>query len=151
MVEGYFYGDEDALVRAGVARGVNLHLVHPDPECFETRDPAWLPECQERNRKKSAKGMRWWREEMHAKRYLEHLVARNGGDGYREVDGGVRAFQDLAWRDLSSVATEIAFARALFGDLADFLGVENPLGGTPSALTYPIRPADRAHLLLRNI
>ena len=153
MVEAYFFGEPEALTRAGCAPGVELLLVKEDLEDFECRDPLWLPNCTAENQRKiqPPNPMPWWREERHPKHYLEHLVARNGGF-YDEVLGGNEALKVLDWHRVASGAQSVSFARALFEDVADFFGVANPLGqGEPASLTYPERKVDRSTLLLRNL
>lgn len=154
MAEAYFFPDKGAMQRAGCAADVVAQLVSADVEDFECCDVAWLPHCAEVNARMAAPPLPepWWREERHAKHYLEHLVERAGGL-YDEVVDGAPAFANLAWAKVPSDGGAIAFMRALFEDLADFFGlVTNPLGeGTPSASTYPERHVDRARLTLRNL
>jgi hypothetical protein len=153
MVEAYFFGEPEALTRAGCAPGVEPLLVKEDVEDFECRDPVWLPNCTAENRRKAQppNPMPWWREERHPKHYLEHLVARNGGF-YDEVLGGNEALKALDWHRVPSDGQSVMFARALFEDVADFFGVSNPLGqGEPASFTYPARKVNRSKLLLRNL
>ncbi|PRQ07517.1 hypothetical protein [Enhygromyxa salina] len=98
MVEGYFFADRSALRLAGCAANVAPRLSHADVEEFECCDADWLPGCIAENQRKAAMPipMPWWREERHAKHYLEYLVERDGGH-YDEVLGGKAGFAALAW------------------------------------------------------
>lgn len=153
MVEAYFFGESDALKRAGCAPDVQPLLGSEDVEAFNCRDPAWLPTCARENEHKSrlpGQPMAWWREERHAKHYLEHLVGNNGGF-YEEVLGGNAAFKVLDWPSVPAGPESVSFIRAMFEDIADFFGVANPLGPIQTvSLTYPHRRVDRTKLLLRN-
>lgn len=153
MIETYFFGEADALKRAGCAPGIQPGLANLDLEDFVCNDPAWLPHCQEENSRKagSTPPMPWWREERHPKHYLEHLVGRNHGL-YQELLGGKEALKTLDWHGVPANASSIALLRALFADIADFFGIPSPLGsGQPSPLTYPPLAANHAGLLLRNL
>lgn len=150
MVESYVFGDHDALVAAGCASEVEPVLVHPDVERFESADEQWRDEWGETNARMQSQ-MPWWREERHAKHYLEHLVNRNGAI-YDEVVNGSVAFGGLMWPGVPHDHSAVAFARALFEDLAAWFGTPNPLGdGVPSRLTWPAREIDRRALILRNM
>ena len=153
MVEAYFFGEYESLTRAGCAPDVHPLLRDENVEAFNCQDPTWLPTCalaNERKHRDANQPMPWWREERHAKRYLEHLVAQNGGF-YEEVHGGSAAFRTLDWPRVPSGPEAVAFIRAMFEDIADFLGVTSPLGPLPApSLTYPDRRVDRTQLLLRN-
>lgn len=154
MVEATFFGDAQALKVAGVIR-----LQQPledliscrDVEEFESVDPLWAPECKEKNRKKVAEGKEWWRHERHAKEYLTHLASsKRGGLGY-STNRGFKALSTLHWPTVVNTQPS-PYLRALFDDLADWLGVPNPLGPTDPALPRPPTAlcADPGRLL-RNI
>lgn len=149
MVEAYFFGGEDSALRAfGIDPAVRRHLADPDPERFECRDPAWLPKCVLENEKRQAliRPEPWWREACHPKHYLEHLMP-----SYDEVRNGAPVLGALDWPRVPTRPDTLAFARALFEDLADFFGVASPLGpGVASPLTCP-PPRARGGLLLRNL
>ena len=68
---------------------------------------------------------------------------------YRETHDGARALESLAWPELSDNPNALAFARALFEDLAEAFEVPNPLG--EGALASATHPTDRRNLVLRNI
>jgi hypothetical protein len=103
------------------------------------------------NTEKASLGQAWWREERHPKRYLEFLVGRSGGL-YQETEGSARALKALDWPTVGADAEAILFARALFEDLSDALGIMNPLGaGEVSGWTYPARTVRREALTLRNL
>lgn len=149
MVEAAFFGDAATLVRAGVSPTVRPSLVSADLEEFESDDLLWLPTCTERNLHKQ-QNLEWWREEKHAKHYLEHLSERGGGATYDEIKQGVGALSYLDW-GLATRGQPSPFLRALFDDIAAFFGVPSPLGpGVSSPLTSlaPDTPQDR---WLRNL
>jgi hypothetical protein len=154
MIEAYLFADRDALTAAGCAANVTPRLASSHYEDFECCDPTWLPTCHEQNR--VMVGLQppatWWREQRHAKHYLEHLVEQNG-EFYTETIRGTRAFSGLAWSHAESSGAALPLMRALLEDLADFFIVPNPLGDGASAspLTYPTKHVDRRKLLLRNM
>lgn len=151
LAEAYFFGEQAALVRAGVAAHVPVRRVGPDVETFETDDPGFLPRAHQKNAQMAAIDKGWWREERHPKRYLEFLVDQSGGL-YDETTGGARALETLDWQAVAAIADTVSFARALFEDLSDRLEIQNPLGaGTLSPCTYPARAVRRERLLLRNL
>ncbi|MGM0575152.1 MAG: hypothetical protein ACQEXJ_05415 [Myxococcota bacterium] len=154
MVEAYFFGEHDALVRAGCAPSVQPHLRNAnDVESFFSTDTDWLPVCQARNQHQAAAGFPWWEEERHAKHYLEYLVDREGGD-YDEMVGGRRALEDLDWQAVGQATGSVALVRAMMEDIADTFAppLPNPIGaGTPSRVTYPSRQVRRRDLRLRNL
>lgn len=153
MVESYLFGETAALVRAGCADGIEPKLVSADVEAFESCDETWRPEWEAENASKASPPhpMPWWREQCHAKHYLEHLVARNGGF-YDETAGGVAAFEALDWPRVAARPPAIPFARALFEDIGEAIGAPAPFApGGASSLTHPDRKTDRATLLLRNM
>jgi hypothetical protein len=151
LVEAYFFGERAALGRAGVAAATPVHRVGADVEAFETDDPGFLPAALQKNAEQVEKGYPWWREERHPKRYLEFLVAQSGGL-YHETEGGARALEELEWSASSPVAATIPFARAMFEDLSEALGIPNPLGaGAVSEVTCPARAVRRDTLTLRNL
>ena len=136
MVEATFFGDAQALRRAGVGTANRPQLKHADVEEFECDDLAWLPFCTNENDRKAAMGHDWWRHERHAKEYLIHLAdSRRGGLGY-STNRGITALSRL---DFPTVVNSqpSPYLRALFDDLADWLGVPNPLGPTNPLLPRP--------------
>jgi hypothetical protein len=134
MAETYFFGERAALERAGVAADVHAQLCCEDLEAFETDDPQFASDPR------------------HPKRYLAELLRRSGRPvvrPYRETHDGARAMESLAWPELSENPETLAFARALFEDLADALDIPNPLGD--GALAPATHPRDRRDLVLRNL
>lgn len=153
LAESYFFGESDALRRAGVAPGTPVHLVGTDVEAFETDHPEFMPIAAARNAVKAAQGMAWWREERHPKRYLEFLLERSDNTAlYDETVQGVAALRTLEWSTVGAAREGVLFVRALFEDISDLLGINNPLGpGTLSEHTYPRRTVRRDLLTLRNL
>jgi hypothetical protein len=151
LVEAYFFGEQAALARAGVAAEIPVHQLGRDVEEFETDDPQFLPIAQVRNAEKAGAGYSWWREERHPKRYLEFLVERSGGL-YVETRGGARALEELDWPKMGADADSLQFARAMFEDLSQALDTPNPLGwGAISSCTYPDKSVRPENLTLRNL
>lgn len=150
MVEAYFFGERTALIRAGVAPNVEPRLCRPDVEDFETNDPSWLPTCAAENVARTAAGHPWWRHERHPKHYLVHLSPRN--IPYAETTQGAAALAQLDWPRVPTNATATPFIRAMFEDLAEWFGVDNPLGhGACAPETSPVHLKDRRNLMLRNL
>lgn len=128
-------------------------LVHPtDVEQFETNDPAWLPTCALENQtKQSVSGYTWWRHERHPKHYLEHLAAR-GDVTYDETRQGKEALSSLDWQRVPRCSSDAPVVRALFEDLSDWFGIQNPLGsGDVHASLFPAKTVPPTALLLRNV
>ena len=150
MVESYFFADVQALQRLGViATPLLRHAT--DVEDFEVIDDNWLPECRAHNLLQLGRGFPWWRHERHPKRYIDHLLARNKSSAYDETLQGVQALKILEWEKVPKVATDVAFVRALFEDLADWFEVPSPIPGNKSSKFYPDTNARRDSLLLRNL
>ena len=132
MVETYFFGERDALTRAGAKQHAMLdaerHL-----EVFASVDPSFLalPSVQDHP----------WRSEdrkHHPKRYLRFLNDPTDDeiDRYRETKQGRDALATLDWAQVFAYQpTGIAFARSLFDDLADALGITSPFPGNCHPLT----------------
>lgn len=152
MVEAYFFAERSAWRRAGVASDCMPRLVRPhDVEDFETDDPPFLAIARVENERRLALGHHWWQHERHPKHYLEHLCGRDGTI-YQETVAGAAALAELRWCSLTTDGAALPFARALFQDLSDFLGVDNPMGAcTQEVATYPTRATRRAELILRNL
>lgn len=135
MPEAYFFGERAALERTGVAREIESRLCCNDLEAFDTDDPDFM--------------LRRPDDRRHPKRYLGDLLRRSGRSAYRETRDGAQALESLAWPELSEDPQTLAFARALFEDLADAFELPNPLG--EGALAPATHPTDRRDLVLRNV
>jgi hypothetical protein len=149
MIEAYFFAEPAALTRAGA--NAPASVARPNVEDFESTDPAWLPTCREENLRRHHAGYHWWRHERHPKAYLQHLVGLGGGL-YQETRGGRAALERFDWALANVDAASVPYARSLFRDLAEWFGVEPPLGHEATApATYPPGHTKRAELLLRNL
>lgn len=117
MVEAYFYGEPDALGRAGVNAGYSAHLVDAHLEDFTSGDMAYI--AHGGNVK-------------HPKHYLKFLSQ----DTYKETRGGKSALATLDWAQVfARQPPGLAFAHALFEDVADTVGVASPFLGTAHPAT----------------
>jgi len=142
MAEAYFFGDPVALAAAGVSTQRHPRLVGHDLERFETDDRDYLAGRPQRSAR------------FHPKHYLSFLA-----NGYSETRQGAKALTQLRWEALRPERTCLAFARAMFEDIATALGgVQNPLGpGTLARATWrddaPGEPFDNGEpdQVLRNI
>lgn len=153
LVEAYFFGEANALLRAGVGAHVPVRRLGTNVEDFETDDPAFLPLAMARNAQQAADGYGWWREERHPKRYLSFLVGRSRpGALYNETVGGRAALATLDWGAVGADHQAVQFARSLFEDVSSALEVANPLGaGVTADCTYPSRAVRPEALTLRNL
>ncbi len=139
MLEGYFYGEPAALVRAGARR--NAVLSEHQLENFQSGDVDYLtPANEPRHAWRSADHAR------HPKRYLRFLAQEN----YRETRGGKDALAQLDWHQVfAHKPPGLAFARSLFDDLADALAVPCPFQGAAhprdgeAAQQRPSQPLER--------
>jgi hypothetical protein len=145
MVEAYFFGEPEALLRAG------------------TRHPALLEGCRPLERMRSAeleylappdeKDHPWKSANRaeHPKRYIKYLSDPDDtGERrykYREGKQGVTALATLNWEQVFAYQPPgLPFARSLFEDLADAIGVPCPFPGESHPLT-----ARKAGGVLRNL
>jgi hypothetical protein len=148
MVEAYLFADRNALTIAGVATSVEPYLLNAtDVEEFEVNDPNvdWLSHCQQKNNDNINI---WWREERHAKHYLEHLTGGTNTDN----KAGKEALLDLNWRLVTKTSTDAPIISAMFADIADWFGMPvNPLIGTPSTDFWCGNSGIKKNLLLRNM
>jgi len=107
MVEAYFFGEVDALRRAGARHDAQLRDGR-DLEDFETVDPAYLsslPATLDAAR--------------HPKRYLAHLCEPGR---YRETQHGKAALTTLDWPSVTRAPQATRLARWLLADLYDAVG-----------------------------
>jgi hypothetical protein len=138
MLEAYFYGEPAALARAGAVQPASLDPTRP-LEAFRTGDRLYLGAPDE-------PGHDWRTPDRaeHPKRYLRFLA--EPGE-YKETKGGCAALRELDWEQVFAYQPPgIAFARSLFDDIADALGVPSPFPGPVHELT-----ARRAGGVLRNL
>lgn len=122
LLEAYFFGEPAALQRAGATRDARLDPTH-HLEGFFAVDPEFMAPSDAREHP-------WRRPDRgrHPKRYLSFLVDPDdaGRAPYKESRDGVRALSTLDWAQVFAYQPPgVAFAHALFDDLADALGVEN--------------------------
>lgn len=125
MTEAYFYGEPEALARAESKRPSRFSPA-ADVEGFTVEDPAYeaLPDPP------------WKRLDRarHPKRYLDFLSSditeKSPLPGrYRETNQGKLALDSLAWDRVLADTGHAPFARSLFEDIADALGVPSPVAG----------------------
>jgi hypothetical protein len=152
MVEAYFFAEPAALVRAGAVRPSQVNVSALDLEEFVTQDPDYLlhpdvPHKQSPERKSWAIPMQ--DRARHPKHYLRFLCDPSDPHTkrYSESKGGAEALRHLAWEQVLSHRERIQFARALFEDLAEGLGVPHPFPGT----AHPATAAFRSARVLRNL
>jgi hypothetical protein len=128
MVEAYFYGEPAALTRAGATLPA---ILSPLPlEDFATVDVPYLAATSPPDHK-------------HPKRYLQFLSAGN----YKETREGKAALATLDWAQVfAHQPPGLAFAHALFEDIADALGTTSPFPGAAHPAT-----ACRSGGVLRNV
>jgi hypothetical protein len=107
MVEAYFFGEPEALTRAGAVHTSRFNPQTQDVEAFVVEHPPF-PEADAR----------------HPKRYLKFL----SDGGYRETKHGVAALKDLSWPTVLATPTFTQSARALIDDIADFFQLDGPNG-----------------------
>ncbi|WP_164001061.1 hypothetical protein [Pyxidicoccus caerfyrddinensis] len=143
MVEAYFFGEPQALTRAGARRASAVDARAHDLEDFATEEASFLS---------MPDGSKHWAtpdRKKHPKRYLQYLIDPEGADArsYREAEGGRRALSELDWPGVLSVEDHTQLARSLFSDLADALGVDNPCPGP----CHPLTASRRADRVLRNL
>jgi hypothetical protein len=111
MVEAYFYGEPAALERAGANASKSLTLVGTHLEDFTSGDMAFIT---------SGGNVK------HPKHYLKFLSQ----DSYKETRGGKSALATLDWAQVfAHQPPGLAFAHALFEDIADALGAASPFPG----------------------
>lgn len=144
LVEAYFFGEEAALERAGAVIKSRFDAVGGDIESFSVDDEKYLAEPEltrefepnpERRKRTWAKPVE--RRRRHPKLYLKYLCSPDDprGDRYREACGGKRALESLDWRLVAANPLHARFARSLFVDVADFIGLPTPLTGEDHPLT----------------
>jgi hypothetical protein len=145
MLETYFFGEPDALRRAGVTRPAILDTSRHLEE-FRATDLAFIVPGD-------VQGHDWRTPDRarHPKRYLKFLSdpddTKPVASRYREGRDGAKALATLDWAQVFAYQPPgIAFAYSLFDDLADALGMENPFPGTCHPLTMR-----RAGGTLRNL
>jgi hypothetical protein len=132
MVEAYFFGEPAALLRASATRPAELDATR-HLEAFAAVDPAFLA-------LPSVRGHPWRSEDRkhHPKHYLRFLndPTDEEVDRYRETRHGRDALATLDWATVFAYEpTGITFARSLFDDLADALGIPSPFPGNCHPLT----------------
>ncbi len=130
MTEAYFFGETDALKRAGAERSSMVSGMNMDVEDFRvTNDSDYL---------KAVKGDFYWaidtnKRDRHPKHYLQYLCdpecKAEKNERYRETKGGVEALKKLNWNSVLKNSQYVKFLRSLFDDISDRFGFENPYRG----------------------
>jgi len=136
MTEAYFFGESDALRRAGAERDSTVSGADMNVEEFFVSDDAdylnaplksiyWATDSERRRR--------------HPKDYLQYLCdpigVKKRKERYRETHGGVRALESLNWNAVLNNQEYVTFLRALFDDISDRFNLENPYSGNCHPLT----------------
>ncbi len=169
MAEAWFFGDPQALGRAGVVPGTAVRQVGADVEAFETDDSRFLrdeglgcqkwttmPEDSLRQVKKKRKAAPTWLREnrnRHLKAYLAWLCrdfTMKGCTTYRETHEGAAALEFLDWRGLVAAAGACPFTRAMLSDIADALGT-SPIWSRAAEAPETSRHSLPRHPVLRNL
>jgi hypothetical protein len=156
MLEAYFFGAPGTLQRLGDGVALPALLHSPDVEDFLAVDstPTWTSEVASKNAQRHSRGLTWWDHRRHAKDYLFHLRHRLTGHLYRETQEGRNALETMRWRAVAERPEHVPFIRSFFADIADALGVLNPLDvhepGLRAGLTY-LGPGFKGPRILRNI
>lgn len=136
MAEAYFFGETDALNRAGAKRNSMVSGKDMDVENFRvTNDSDYL---------NAATGNFYWavdpnKRNRHPKHYLQYLCDPEGkakkDECYRETKGGVKALQMLDWNSVLKNPQYVKFLRSLFDDISDRFRENNPYPGECSPVT----------------
>src|SRR5262249_55945963 len=129
MLEAYFFGEADALRRAGSKKEPRFDAMR-DIEDFETLDDEYLASCarqQQVDREmRGPNPVPPWAQNAakHPKRYLQFLCDPTGRDprAYRETTGGCEALRLLDWNSILTRREHVQFGRAFLVDLARGLG-----------------------------
>ncbi len=152
MTEAYFFGEPDALRRAGAQTGPQLPA-DPDLEAFRATDAAFLQLPPDGRPKNDRRIIDMPDRERHPKSYLHYLCDPTLVDHrrrYRETQGGAAALRDLDWSQVLSTPPHCPFLHALLDDLAYALA--QPLPFVSQAHAHPLtRFPGPANPLLRNI
>jgi hypothetical protein len=155
MAENYLLADATLTATLGLA-------AHPaattmDPEfVIDPSNSAWLAHCQARNTRMSNIGYSHWREELHAKNWLNWQIEQHQPAArYKEKDQGAQALRNLDPATLWRQPDHCPWLAALILDLCDMCGVTPPanVAVRPSPLTWPHQaslPAPK-NLILRNL
>lgn len=133
MAETYFYGEKDALHRAGCLRKAILKP-NIDLEFFKTNDPNYIAKLS------CSKSTNYAR---HPKKYISFLCEPNK---YKETRNGVNALKSLNWESVLQFRENTKYIRSFFDDLFDGLDRQSPF---PGELHHLTRRCENG--LLRNI
>jgi hypothetical protein len=150
MTEAYFFGEPNALIRAGATQKSTVSGKNIDVENFEvTHDTNYLA---------APKGTSFWAENpqerpLHPKRYLDYLCCqdlnKNKKKRYRETYGGVNALKTLDWESVfSGNPSDVKYLRSLFEDISWRFNLPNPYFGECAPVTAYKTGRDK---ILRNI
>ncbi len=133
MAEAYFFGEPDAIRRAGAKKKSMVSGKYLDVEEFlVSNDADYLKASSD---KYWAKDQR----ERHPKCYLQYLCDPSGTEKrknrYRETHGGVNALKTLNWGMVLRNRGYVKFIRSLFDDISDRFGLSNPYPGNCDPIT----------------
>ena len=145
MTEAYFFGEQDALRRAGAQTAAQLPAGF-DLEAFRTADAAFLQLPPDGRAKNDRRIIDMPDRERHPKSYLQYLCDPTLADHrrrYRETHGGAAALRDLDWPQVLSTPPHCPFLHAFLDDLAFALNQPLPFVDKRTPLCLPDLPANR--------
>ena len=146
MTEAYFFGEPDALRRAGAIPPPPSALA-PDVEHFQTSDATFLTLPQ--NDRLTDMPMR----ALHPKSFLKYLCdpsLSNKKLKYSETKNGVAALELLAWEQVVQNAPYCPFLHAFLDDLSFALNCPRPFINSACA-DQRVRYPKGQNPVLRNI
>jgi len=140
MTEAYFFGESDALRRAGAERDSTVSGINMNIEEFLVSDDAdYLNAPLQSGDWKADWAVDFQKRKQHPKHYLQYLCdpigVKKRKERYRETHGGVLALETLNWNAVLKNQKYVTFLRSLFDDISDRFNLENPYSGNCHPLT----------------
>jgi hypothetical protein len=147
MIEAYFFGEPEALLRAGARRPAVFDPLVRDVEAFATDDPSFLAAPD-------GKHPIWARPDRarHPKAYVRFLCDPEGAipRAYRETKEGHEALRSLDWPRVLAPEAGARFARSLLLDLAEGLDQPDVAALFPGE-RHPVTSRNAQDNVLRNV